>query len=115
MIKLLRRRQSGRATSKSRRHESHKRFRAMSPALEGLEERIVLSTIAWDTVNHPTGGSWDAGSNWVGGVVPQATDDAVINLPGAGTVTLGTGVTGVVNSVTTNANASISITFLFAQ
>ena len=109
MINLLRRRQSGRATSKSRRHAAHKRFLTVRPTIEGLEERIVLSTIGWDTVNHPTGGSWDTGSNWVGGLVPHATDDAVINLPGSGTVTLDAGVTDTVNSMTTNASTSIRI------
>ena len=77
--------------------------------IEGLEERLVLSTILWDSVNQPAGGSWDTASNWVGGQIPQSTDDAVIDLTGPGTITLDAGATNDVNSLTTNANTSISI------
>ena len=69
----------------------------MNPAIEGLEDRIVLSTITWDSTDHPTGGSWDTASNRVGGVVPTSTEDAVIDLTSTGTVTLSTGVTNTVN------------------
>ncbi|MFI5456725.1 MAG: hypothetical protein ACHRXM_14860, partial [Isosphaerales bacterium] len=85
------------------------RFLSVPPLIDSLENRLMLSTIVWDSTNHPTGGSWDTGSNWVGGQVPQSTDDAVINLTGTGTVTLSTGVTDTVNSLTTSTNSSLSI------
>ncbi|MFI5460469.1 MAG: hypothetical protein ACHRXM_34060, partial [Isosphaerales bacterium] len=69
----------------------------------------MLSTIMWDSINQPTGGSWDTASNWVGGVVPQSTDDAVIDLTSTGTVTLSTGATDTINSLTTNTNTSLSV------
>ncbi len=80
----------------------------MTPLIEGLEDRLVLSTIMWDSINEPTGGSWDTASNWVGGVVPQSTDNAVIDSTSTGTVTLSTGVTDTINSLTTNTNTSIT-------
>src|SRR5438445_7263480 len=45
--------------------------------LEALEDRTVPATITW--VN-PAGGDWGTPSNWSGGTVPGAADDAVINL-----------------------------------
>ena len=49
----------------------------------------MLSTIMWNTAVSPTGGSWDTATNWVGNQAPGSSDDAVIDLPGAGgTVTL---------------------------
>ena len=78
------------------------------PRVEGLEDRLVLSTILWDAANRPTGGAWNVASNWVGGHVPTAADDAVINLA-AGTVTLNTGATDTVHSLTTNANARLAL------
>jgi trimeric autotransporter adhesin len=70
---------------------------------------LVLSTITWNTALSPAGGSWDTASNWVGGQVPGSTDDAVIDLAGSGTVTLGTGATDAVQSLTTNSNTTINI------
>lgn len=46
--------------------------------VEGLESRRLLSMIAWNTSVAPTGGDWNAGSNWVGGKVPGPNDAAVI-------------------------------------
>jgi hypothetical protein len=48
------------------------------PTIEGLERRIALSTITWNVARAPTGGDWDSGSNWVGGVVPGPSDTAVL-------------------------------------
>ena len=82
------------------------RFR---PKFQRLEDRTLLSSISWNTTVSPTGGSWDVGSNWVGGVVPGSTNDVVIDLTGAGTVTLNGSATDSVLSLTTNANTSLSI------
>ncbi len=50
-----------------------------------LEDRTVPATI---TFANPLGGDWNTGANWVGGVTPSATDDAVIpDLPGTPSVT----------------------------
>ena len=54
----------------------------MSPRIGGLEQKLLLSTITWNTAIGPTGGSWETGSNWVGCQVPGSTDDAVIDLAG---------------------------------
>jgi len=53
--------------------------RAGSPAklfLEPLEDRVVPAMVMWNSKTQ--GGDWDVGSNWVGGNVPGASDDAVI-------------------------------------
>jgi hypothetical protein len=83
---------------------------SLSPSIEGLEERVVLSAIMWNTALSPTGGSWDTATNWVGDQVPGPSDNAVIDLPGAGgTVTLDAGVTDTIKSLSTNAATSINI------
>src|SRR4051794_18517176 len=81
----------------------------LSPLLEGLEDRTLLSTITWDTTNFPTGGDWDATASWVGGKVPGASDDAVINLTSAGQVKLTSGSSDSVSSVATNANTTLRV------
>ncbi len=53
------------------------------------------------------GKRWDTPGNWVGGVLPTATDSAVINLTSAGTVT--TGPTDSVMSLMTNASTTVSV------
>ncbi len=69
----------------------------------------MLSTITWNTTAAPTGGDWDTGSNWVGGVVPTASDDAVINLGSAGTVTISSGLDESVHSLRTNGNTTLKV------
>ncbi|OWK41894.1 hypothetical protein FRUB_03972 [Fimbriiglobus ruber] len=73
-----------------------------------LEDRIVPATITWDSADHPTGGSLESGSNWLGGVAPGPNDDAVINLTQTGTVTASAA--DAVNSITTNAKTTLEIT-----
>ncbi len=109
MFNSSRHSQTNRPPSRSRRHESRRRTLSVRPVIEGLEERLVLSTILWDSTNSPAGGSWDTGTNWVGGNVPGATDDAVVNLTSPGTVTLGSSVSATLNSLTTNANTSLTM------
>jgi YD repeat-containing protein len=57
----------------------------------------------------PTGGDWDTASNWVGGVVPTASNNVIINLTGSGTVTHTTSANDAALSLTTNANTAFSI------
>ncbi len=66
-------------------------------------------TITWNTTTAPTGGDWDTPGNWVGGVVPTASNNVVINLTSSGTVTHSTGANDAVLSLTTNANTALSI------
>src|SRR5262245_25198218 len=50
-----------------------------------FEDRVVPTTITW---SNPAGGDWNTGANWVGGIAPSATDDAVIpDFPGTPTIT----------------------------
>ena len=84
-----------------------RKFTHFSPRPEFLEDRTLLSTILWDNVHQPNGGNWNIASNWVGGLLPQATDDVVINLT-SGAVTLSGG-TDTVNSITANATTNIAI------
>ena len=63
----------------------------------------------WNTTTAPTGGDWDTPGNWVGGVVPTASSNVVINLTSSGTVTHSTGANDAVLSLTTNGNTALSI------
>ena len=83
--------------------------RGLRPALESLEGRVVLSQILWNTTAAPTGGDFDTATNWVGSVVPGSNDDAVINLPGTGTVTHNPGNSDTIQSLTTNAATSLDL------
>jgi hypothetical protein len=57
--------------------------------VERLEDRTLLAMITW---GNASGGDWNTGSNWVGGVVPGVNDDAVIpNTFGSITVTYSSG------------------------
>ena len=78
----------------------------MSLAIEGLENRTLLSTITWDSTDYPTGGTWDNTAHWQGGVLPGTSDTAVIDLT-SGTVT--TGPSDSVLSLTTNASTTVSV------
>jgi hypothetical protein len=53
-----------------------------------------------------TGGAWNTGSTWVGGIVPVATDDVVIATTGGNSVTLSAPVTCV--SLTINVGAILT-------
>jgi hypothetical protein len=72
--------------------------------IEGLEERLVLSTITW---NNPHGGDWDTASNWTGGVLPGPNDSAVINIAGI-TITHNAAAIDVVGSLTSKAALALS-------
>ena len=63
----------------------------------------------WNTTTAPTGGDWDTPGNWVGGVVPTASNNVVINLTSSGTVTHSTGANDAALSLTTNGNTALSI------
>src|SRR3954451_6553735 len=109
MFRLPRRRPADRASSKFRRDGDRRRLLDLRPAIEGLEERLVLSTITWNSVAQPTGGDWDTASNWTGGVIPTASDTAVINLASSGTVTHATSANDAVISLSTNALTTVSL------
>jgi hypothetical protein len=64
------------------------------PALELLEQRVVLSTVQW--INSSSG-YWDIASNWSTGQVPGSADNVVINQAGV-TITFLTG-TDSINSI----------------
>src|SRR5436190_10712498 len=53
--------------------------------LERLEDRILLADVSW---TNAAGGSWQTGSNWSTGAVPQPGDRAFITLDGTYKVTL---------------------------
>src|SRR5215831_15204648 len=56
--------------------------------MEQLEDRQLLTTIVWDGGPGGTGTDFNTAANWVGDVLPGASDDAVINTAGP-TITLG--------------------------
>ena len=82
--------------------------RSRMPGLEDLESRTVLSTIDWALT---TGGSWDVGSDWVGGVVPGPSDTAVIKgLTGSNpAVDLNSGNADSVGSVITDSTVTLEV------
>ncbi len=67
------------------------------------------ATIMWNTTTAPTGGDWDTPGNWLGGAVPTAASNVVINLTSSGTVTHSTGANDAALSLTTNGNTALSI------
>ncbi|HEY3787500.1 MAG TPA: hypothetical protein VGL71_01540, partial [Urbifossiella sp.] len=77
---------------------------SIRPHIERIEERVVPATITWNTTAAPTGGDWDTAANWNGGVIPSATDDAVISLTSSGTVNHFQSNSDVVRTLTTNSN-----------
>ncbi len=98
---------SGRRPSANQR-----RVRMLRPLLEDLENRTVLSTtITWNTTAAPTGGDYDLGSNWNGGVVPSSSDIAEITgLTGAGTVELESGNADSVGGLITDSTVTLEVT-----
>src|SRR5208282_481847 len=76
-----------------------RRSKTLTPCIEGLENRALLSTITWNTTAAPTGGDWDTGANWTGNVIPGPNDIAVISLTSAGTVTHSTATADAVKSL----------------
>jgi hypothetical protein len=95
------------APSRLRSLAARRRSKGLSPWIECLEDRVVLSTIQWNTTAAPTGGAWDTASNWVGGKVPGASDTAVIDLTKTGTVT--TGPSDSVLNLQTTSSTTVSV------
>src|SRR6202041_3460230 len=91
------------------RPAARRRPKSLSPLIEGLEDRTLLSTITWNTTAAPTGGDWDTPGNWVGGVIPTASNNVVIDLASSGTVTHSTGAGDAALSLAMT-NASLSLT-----
>ena len=64
MIRTHRRRFTDAHPTRQARSAARRRSRSLAPHIEGLEDRVVLSTITWNTTVAPTGGDWDTTSNW---------------------------------------------------
>src|SRR5262245_25709504 len=88
---------------KSRTHAAAKTFQLprFRLVLEQLETRLTPGTIQWA---NNVSGDFNDGTNWVGGVVPGASDDAVIDFSGV-TVTSSANVT--IKSLTCTGQLSI--------
>ena len=98
---------SRRSWTWSRRPSQRPRFR---PVMEGLEHRIVMSMITWNTTVAPTGGNWDSGTSWTGGNVPTSADDAVITLPSTGSFSVALGANDSVRSLSTSGPLTLKLT-----
>ena len=64
MIRTPRRPPSETRRARRGRLAARRRSRSLAPWFEGLEERVVMSTITWNTTAAPTGGDWDTPGNW---------------------------------------------------
>ena len=87
------------------------RRRSLSRELkfQGLEARLVLSTITWNTSTAPTGGDWD-GQNWSPAQVPTAADTAVIQgLTGNATVYLQSGFADSVDNLSIDSTTTLEV------
>ena len=91
---------------RTRRLSGRRRSVDLRPWLEGLEDRALLSTISWVGA---TNNDWDTATNWSPAQVPGVSDDAVINLTSAGTITLSSNKSDSVQSLVTNSNTSLKI------
>src|SRR5208283_354746 len=74
---------------------------------ERLEDRTLPSTVTW---MNPAGGNWDNRANWSPANVPGSGDDAVINTTSAATITIQSGDSESVRSLTTASGDTLSIT-----
>jgi hypothetical protein len=77
-----------------RRPAKPSKSRTFRPGIDFLEDRCLPSTIFWS--GNGGDGLWRRADNWVGGVVPAAADDAVIDdssPPVTVEVTAGSGIT----------------------
>jgi len=90
-----------------RRQRRPRRSTRLPLLVERLEDRVVPSQVNW--IN-PSGGNWDAGSNWSTGSVPGSGDSAVINTASAATITIQSGDSESVLGLTTASNDTLSIT-----
>ena len=88
-------------TETRRRRRCRRRYR---PSVLWLEERILPSQVLWAADQD---GSWDVPGNWSTGAVPGPGDDVVIGFSGI-TVTHDSNVSDTINSLTSQANLSIS-------
>src|SRR5208337_4626686 len=92
------------------RHRSRSSRRPRGPKaipwIEPLEARQVLS-VNWIS---PTSGFWDVGANWSSGTVPTSSDDVVIDTASAETITIQSGDSIQVQSITTSSTDTLSIT-----
>ncbi len=77
-------------------------------SVEGLESRLAPATITWTGAGDGT--SWTDGNNWSGQAMPGTNDDAVINTGSAATITIQSGNSIHVQSVTTGSNDSLANT-----
>src|SRR4051812_35560523 len=64
--------------SSARRGAPRKRSFNRRLFFEGLEDRLVLSTITWNITSFPNGGNWDSTASWNGGAIPGPADTAKI-------------------------------------
>ena len=76
------------------------------PWLEPLEDRIAPAMIVW---GNSSGGDWDTGANWQGGVKPGPADDAVINVAVANPITHSQNITDSIKSLSITANAPVNL------
>ena len=76
--------------------------RRLLPVIEGLENRIVLTSYAWNTTAAPTGGDWDNANDWLPAGIPTASDVATISFSSPETVTHSTTAADAVQKLTTS-------------
>lgn len=95
-----------RALSLKRRTRRRSAVSRKRPLLEQLEHRLALSAVAW---TGPNSGSWDVAGNWSSGAVPTAGDDVTIDTAAALTISIQSGDSIAVRSLTTDANDTLSI------
>ncbi len=70
----------------------------------------MLAQITWSTSAASTGGDWNYGPNWVGGVAPGPGDTAVIEgLTSPGTVYMQSGAADSIHSLTTDSTTTLEI------
>ena len=75
----------------SRRRLHARRLQQRRSLLETLEQRMLLTTVAWD--GEAGDGLWSSPLNWSGDVLPGADDDVKIDVGGPASVRLETATT----------------------
>ncbi len=105
-----RRRKVSAGSDGRRRGSPRASSRVLSPGLEGLEDRRLLTSIGWNTSAAPTGGDWNVAANWKGGIVPGPSDTPVIEgLESPGIVYLNASTAASVAGLTTDSSTTLEV------
>jgi hypothetical protein len=86
----------------------------ITATIDGAAVTSTAPTVTITTANvvhwlNPAGGDWDTAANWLGGVIPGANDDVVIDVAVTNPITHAQNVTDQINSLSVTANDPLDL------